>query len=269
MVAGTSTLLCVSLLTTPTSAAPSAALPWMCNCETDAEHCGSQVGQDTQKLCALMVELAQEVGFDPELPAGSPGSMLAMDPKAAHLIGDYCNIFRGVHCYEGKLWSLDWSSMELGGTFPLTLSKWPSVVQLSLHGNHLRGSIPKLDLPNLEDANLGNNSFSGGFPQVHLPSLWRMNLADNQLAGPLPHGIGESIPKLRRLWLDGNRFEGHIPFDIPFFNDSNLDARPSSIMCGFSGNAWSCPIEDYVKAGPNYDCEHNKPMECVPAEVVV
>lgn len=265
MAVGTSALLCLSLFSAPSLA----ALPWMCDCEADPEHSAGSC-QVKQELCVLMMDLAQEVGFDPELPVGSPGSPLRLDPKACHIIGDYCQFITGVRCIDDKVYAIWWDSLDLKGSFPKTLSKLPSLASLRLQRNQLQGSIPKLDLPNLQELFVAKNKLSGGFPEMHLPSLWSMDLSENQLTGAVPHGIGESIPQLRRLWLDYNQFEGRIPFDIPFFNNSNEnDTHWGSIMCGFSGNAWSCPIQDYVKAGLSYNCEYDNPIDCVPVDLVV
>lgn len=232
------------------------------------EHC-ARGGMEKQDVCAVVVDVAKAFGFDPELPAGSPGSMLVVDPKAAHLIGDYCNFVRGVICNGDELWMLSWDDMNLSGTIPASLNKLQSLRKVYAWQNKLTGSIPDLDMPNLQELRVGGNLLSGGFPALQVPKLWRLDVSDNQLTGQLPLGVGQSSPELRRFDVGGNLMHGRIPFDLPFFNNSNGGPQASSIGCGFSGNSWSCPIEDYVKSGPSYSCEWDKPIECMPDDLVV
>jgi len=125
----------------------------------------------------------------------------------------------------------------------------------------LGGDIPHLHLPLLRDLLLRNNSLTGAFPATDLPKLWRLDVSNNKLTGTLPLGLNKTMPRLRRLWVDNNDLQGHIPYDIPFFNSSNENY--SSILCGFSGNHWKCPISEYMLHGPGYDCCDDQKTRCI------
>lgn len=218
----------------------------------------------------MLVEVATKMGFDPTLAPGMDGALLSFDPRDAHMIGDFCNFIPGVQC-DGttahgphSAYALYWSNMGLTGTISHDLNKLKNLRRIYLHGNQFHGNIPDLALGNLEELFLSNNSLSGAFPDLQLPSLWKLYLSDNNLTGVLPGGLGEQLPQLRRFSVGGNKFHGHIPPDLAFFNNSNADVRQSSIECDFSGNNWDCPIAQYIKAGPSYDCEaYAGPIDCI------
>jgi gliding motility-associated-like protein len=105
--------------------------------------------------------------------------------------------------------------MNLVGTVPnLNL---PNLQILSLSNNKLSGVIPNFSLPNLQFLHLDYNQLSGTIPNLSLPNLRYLFLDFNQLTGTIPNF---TLPNLQVLHLGDNRLSG----TIPVFNTNNLSA---------------------------------------------
>lgn len=154
---------------------------------------------------------------------------------------DPCNFngapWYGIRCENGIVVEIIISNNQLKGTLPDI--KMPNLEDLALHVNNLEGRIPNFDLPNLETLELGQNKFSGNIPNFNLPKLGALYLYSNQLTGTIPDF---NLPNLSTLILQKNQLSGNIPnfklnnltrlyIDsnqltgiIPTFNFTNLNA---------------------------------------------
>ena len=140
---------------------------------------------------------------------------------------------------------LELEGLHIAGPFPTSWSahsSFPTISSMSLHDNHLTGSLPEevfKNHPSLIIFKLDNNRFSGSLPQdwvpnrvqtilLHknlltglafppawampgaLPSLMLLDISDNSgLAGTLPADL--SWPSLKYLYLGGTSVYGTVP----------------------------------------------------------
>jgi len=94
------------------------------------------------------------------------------------------------------------------------------VQKISLHYNGLLGSIPNLNLPNLQFLDLSSQYYGlrGSITNfTNLPKLQTLNLNRNELSGSVPNFT--DLPNLKELDLGYNQLRG----DIPNFNLPNLN----------------------------------------------
>ena len=89
-----------------------------------------------------------------------------------------------------------WLEAPVSEWYGITLSDDScSVKEINLSSQGLQGSIPDLNLPNLEILNLSGNQFSGTIPDFNLPNLEVLNLSGNQFSGTIPDF---NLPKLKQ-----------------------------------------------------------------------
>ncbi len=94
------------------------------------------------------------------------------------------------------------------------------IKKINLSSNNLVGTIPDLDLNNLEELVLSSNALSGNIPDFsNLPNLRELSLKDNQLSGAIPDF--SNLPNLENLNSWGNQLSGSIP---DFNNSPNLES---------------------------------------------
>ena len=111
----------------------------------------------------------------------------------------------------------NWDSTEpLSTWFGVTLLSNDRVVELSLPGNNVRGTLPAElgSLTSLNVLDLSGNQLRGQIPDVRgLTILTSLNLGDNQLSGTIPDWLG-SLTALQDLYLRDNRLTGTIPEEL-------------------------------------------------------
>ena len=114
--------------------------------------------------------------------------------------------------------SIDLSNSNLKGSIPnLNL---PNLQELNLYRNKLSGSIPEFNLPNLQELNLYRNKLSGSIPEFNLPNLQELNLYRNKLSGSIPEF---NLPNLQELNLSKNQLSGDLSaLDLPSLRRLNL-----------------------------------------------
>ncbi|KAI5383284.1 pollen receptor-like kinase 1 [Lathyrus oleraceus] len=128
--------------------------------------------------------------------------------------GDNSN-WRGIRCYQGKVWGLKLENMGLKGSIDVdSLRELPYLRTISFMHNQFDGAWPEINkLVGLKSVYLSNNKFSGDIPPdafVGMQWLKKIYLSNNQFTGPIPPSI-VLLPKLMELRLDGNKFIGPIP----------------------------------------------------------
>ncbi|KAG2408655.1 Pollen receptor-like kinase [Vigna angularis] len=123
--------------------------------------------------------------------------------------------WRGILCYEGKVWGVKLENMGLQGLIDIdSLKALPYLRTLSFMNNSLEGPWPEIhNLVGLKSIYLSNNKFSGEIPYRAFEGLkWlkKVYLSNNQFSGYVPTSL-TVLPRLIELRLDGNEFTGAIP----------------------------------------------------------
>lgn len=108
----------------------------------------------------------------------------------------------------GENWINKWNlSDPMENWYGVTLNSDGCVICLDLDGNDDCTS----------SANNGNN-LNGTIPDLNLMNLQTLSLSENQLSGNIPNF--SNLPNLIKLWCDGNNLSGNIP---NFSNLANLE----------------------------------------------
>ncbi|KAE9456685.1 hypothetical protein C3L33_11412, partial [Rhododendron williamsianum] len=107
----------------------------------------------------------------------------------------------------------DLSRNYFSGSIPTSFARLP-LVNLSLVGNRINGSIPKEigDIPTLERLVLEDNQLEGPLPQNlgNLSLLWALHLSGNNFTGTIPDSFG-NLKNLTEFRIDGSSLSGIIP----------------------------------------------------------
>ncbi|XP_059654740.1 probable LRR receptor-like serine/threonine-protein kinase At3g47570 isoform X2 [Cornus florida] len=117
-----------------------------------------------------------------------------------------------------RLESINFFSNDFTGNVPKEIGKLASLKFLNMRWNQLSGSIPApiFNISSLETISFTSNSLSGNLPAdmcYLLPKLSRLNLSHNQFEGQIPSTLDE-CSKLQTLSLSYNKFCGAIPREI-------------------------------------------------------
>ncbi|KAM7519038.1 hypothetical protein LguiB_018000 [Lonicera macranthoides] len=116
------------------------------------------------------------------------------------------------------LTSLDISYNNFSGSVPEELSQLHDLQQLLLFNNSFTGTIAASlgNITKLEILNLRFNQLTGLVPAAifNISSLRVIDISANDLYGSLPVDICSCAPKLERIFLSWNRFDGRIPSSL-------------------------------------------------------
>lgn len=131
---------------------------------------------------------------------------------------DCCNDWSGIlDCDKhGHVTTIDFSSYNLTGSIPSSLSQLRKLKTAILHTNNFYGHIPSFlgFMRNLETLYLYDNKLTGPIPPslAQLPKLSAINLGLNQLTGSIPESFGSfKSPLISSLTLYYNNLSGPIP----------------------------------------------------------
>ncbi|XP_027343200.1 pollen receptor-like kinase 1 [Abrus precatorius] len=187
--------------------------------------------------------------------------------------------WRGVLCYQGRVWGLKLENMGLKGLIDVdSLKQLPSLRTLSFMNNDFDGTWPEVNkIVGLKSLYLSNNKFSGEIPPKTFEGMqWlkKIHLSNNQFSGAIPASLA-ILPRLMELRLEGNKFNGTIPelrqSKFKSFSVANNQLHgpiPVTVskmpVSSFSGNSGLC-------GAPLEECPSNKPstVSIVVAVVVV
>ncbi|KAF7820572.1 pollen receptor-like kinase 1 [Senna tora] len=166
----------------------------------------------------------------------------------------------GLLCASDKIWGLKLEKMELKGVIDVeSLTGLPDLRTISLMHNNFDSNWPEFNkLIALKALYLSNNNFTGSIPDEAFQNMeWlkKIHVSNNQFTGEIPMSL-TTLPKLKELKFDGNKFEGAIPdFKQPtltVFNVANnalVGEIPPALSkissVSFSGNRALCgaPLE--------------------------
>ncbi len=128
-------------------------------------------------------------------------------------IGDWYGVTTDT---DGRVMDLSLAGNNLTGSLPTELGHLSNLQVLELAGNSLDGALPAAwnHLRRLDVLDLSRNSLSGVLPAEwgQLDSLGVLNLSDNGLVGPLPAEWGQ-LSDLEVLLLFGNSLSGVLPVE--------------------------------------------------------
>ncbi|OEL29120.1 putative LRR receptor-like serine/threonine-protein kinase, partial [Dichanthelium oligosanthes] len=114
--------------------------------------------------------------------------------------------------------NLDLTTNNLTGTIPDSVANITTLQLFSCAMNKIEGNIPNefANLLGLQILRVSINEMSGQFPQpiMNLSNLIKLSIALNKFSGVVPSSIGNSLPDLQVIVLDGNLFHGHIPSSL-------------------------------------------------------
>ncbi|CAN6900618.1 unnamed protein product [Brassica oleracea] len=133
-----------------------------------------------------------------------------------------------------KLSHLVISNNHFTGEFPLVLlNLTTSLSDLAISDNLFKSTLPPdmSHFHNLENFDVGGNLFFGSFPTSLFmnPLLGIVSLRKNQFKGPIEFWNTSSFSKLHILFLQQNKFNGHIPKSISSFSNlKNLDLHDNN-----------------------------------------
>ncbi|XP_056173205.1 receptor-like protein Cf-9 homolog [Syzygium oleosum] len=118
--------------------------------------------------------------------------------------------------FSSSLTHLSVSACSLGGIFPDTAFRLPSLTSLYLHSNlDMFGILPKSNWTSpLEYLSLGSTSFYGEIPDSigNMTTLKTLDLNDCRFTGYIPSSLG-NLKQLQVLYLAGNNFRGVVEFE--------------------------------------------------------
>ncbi|KAM0824332.1 hypothetical protein ACQ4PT_070265 [Festuca glaucescens] len=159
------------------------------------------------KLTTVMI---QNNGFTGALPATISGNISRIEMGNNQFSGSFPTSATGLHVFKAE-------NNLLSGDLPVNMSKFPSLVDLSMSGNQLNGSIPASVslLRKLNSLNLSDNRISGTIPPSSfgsLPSLTVLDLSGNELTGRIPADF--SNLNLNELNLSSNQLSGEVPVSL-------------------------------------------------------
>lgn len=142
------------------------------------------------------------------------GALSSWNASAPPCNGSNSN-WRGIRCYDGKVWGVKLENMGLKGFIDVqSLKGLPYLRSLSFMNNNLEGPWPEIQhLIGLKSLYLSNNKFSGEIPDQAFQGLkWlkKIHLSNNQFTGYIPTSL-ILLPRLVELRLEGNQFSGQIP----------------------------------------------------------
>ncbi|XP_059285027.1 receptor-like protein EIX1 [Lycium ferocissimum] len=158
---------------------------------------------------ALDGRTPDEVGFPRYL--GNNINLKLLRVFSHRLDGQLLEIMKNLSCMIDSLEYLNLQANWIDGSLSEIVANFTSLRELRLGRNKLNESIPKVvgELPSLIILDFSWNEIVGSVPDLFLPSLLReLYLSHNQLSG-LTKFIGH-LPKLEKLYLDSNQFEGTI-----------------------------------------------------------
>ena len=126
-------------------------------------------------------------------------------------VTDSLELVRFYNATNGPTWMATWNLNDPVDTWlGIGLNEEGCVESITLASNNLTGTLPDLNLTQLNYLDLGHNSITGTIPDFsNIPNLVYLLLHDNLFTGAIPDF--SNIPALKLLFLENNQLEGAIP----------------------------------------------------------
>ncbi|KAJ4781829.1 Leucine-rich receptor-like protein kinase [Rhynchospora pubera] len=162
-------------------------------------------------------------------PQGSLSNWNSSDPTPCNWIGVSCSPSSPLPTVT----SLNFTGLNLAGSFPASLCRLPNLEFLSLSWNFINGSLSSSSLMPclaLKHLDLSQNVLVGPLPDAlaDMPSLRHLDLSFNNFSGRIPDSFGR-FQQLEELWLESNLLYGTIPAflgNISTLRELNLAFNP-------------------------------------------
>ena len=149
------------------------------------------------------------------------------------LLSDSLELVKLYNATNGPNWTNSWNLTQPVSTwYGVTLLSNEGVSEIDLSANGLTGTLPYLQISELERFIITNNSVAGSVPNFNFPKLQYLGLSLNELSGSLPNF---NFPNLTAMFLNVNQFSGV----LPNFN------MPSLFTLSISGNNFSGDLPDF------------------------
>ncbi|AET04268.1 putative non-specific serine/threonine protein kinase [Medicago truncatula] len=166
---------------------------------------------------------------------------------------------------HSNLTHIDFSSNNLKGNIPFSITMLDGLESLNLSSNGLKGEIPSSlgDLISLKNLSLASNSFSGSIPDSisAIPGLVHMDLSSNQLNGTIPKFISE-MKNLKYLNLANNNLHGVVPFNLSFIKSLTMFKVVGNSNLCYNHSVLSSKLKLEIAACDKY----GRPMSPPPAK---
>ncbi|BAT93310.1 hypothetical protein LR48_Vigan05g017600 [Vigna angularis] len=133
-------------------------------------------------------------------------------------------------------------AQNLPGNLPQDLFRLPFIQEFDVSRNYLNGSIPKeWGTTKLVNISLLGNRLTGSIPKeiANISTLQSLVVEANQLSGALPLELG-NLPQIQRLLLSSNNFTGELPESL------NKLTTLQDIRLG--DNQFSGKIPDFIQS---------------------
>jgi Leucine-rich repeat (LRR) protein len=143
----------------------------------------------------------------------------------------------------------------ISGVIPDAIGNFSSLGILLLAQNNIQGNIPGsiTKIPNLQVLDLSYNNLTGSVPQklYNITNLTYLGLGVNQLVGRIPSDIGNTLPNIQTIVLEGNKFEGPLPVSlVAAYKHQALQFRDNAFT-GVVPSYWSLPDLVELDLGAN------------------
>ncbi len=156
-----------------------------------------------------------------------------LNTDCSWLLSDSLELVKLYNSTNGPSWINSWNLTQPVSTwYGVTLLSNEGVSEIDLSANGLSGSLPYMELPELERFIITNNSVGGSVPNFNFPKLQYLGLSLNELSGSLPNF---NFPNLTAMLLNVNQLSG----ELPNFN------MPSLFTLSIPGNDFSGDLPDF------------------------
>ncbi|KAK4259949.1 hypothetical protein QN277_006225 [Acacia crassicarpa] len=159
--------------------------------------------------------------------------------------GDPCaELWQGVSCVFSNITQLTLRGMNLGGELGSNLN-FPSIIEIDLSNNRIRGPIPSALPPTLRILSLSSNQLNGSVPEAlsSLTQLSDLSLNNNLLGGQIPD-VFQQLTGLINIDLSANNLSGQLPPSMGSLSLLSTLHMQNNELSGFLNVLQDLPLQD-------------------------